>query len=203
MSYVYIALQELERRLWDKANKPDMVNAINAALVNIGEVTRTDTSLVVVKDQLEYALPRSTEYDIDRDIYTTTQVSNVVRVQVATSNSGDYDYETIYNWREQGYNLCFDKALEYTAGRTIKIYYNGPHPPIDEDLDEPEVHISNDVPMALLVATAAYYYYLKRYSNSNGSDRVLQELLKQSYQDKMEAESKYRINRIYRDPILN
>ena len=196
---VYLVIDDLRRRLWSKANKEELIDAINVALNNIGRVTLIDTSLTVVDNQLSYDLPSTTTYDTDTKVYTVESVRNVVRVQVATSTSGDYDYETVYNWREKGGDLIFQDELDYTAGRTIKVFYNMNHPRVDV-IDD---NISDDIPIPLIAATAAYYYYLKQYANGGTENKHLSNLLESARREKMEAEMKYRIRRINRDPILN
>ena len=197
-TYMYMIIDDLRRRLWSKANVQDMYDAINIALNHIGYVTQIDTTLTVVDNQLSYTLPSATTYDSETGVYTTVEVRNVVRVQVATSASGDYDYETVYNWRERDGYLIFDKELDYTAGRTIKVYYNSPHPRLD-DMDS---LIGDDIPKPLLASTAAYYYYLKQYANAGTHNAHLANLLEDARRTKAESELKYSVRRMVRDPIL-
>ena len=195
---VYNIVDDLRRQLWGKANQQDIFDALNIALNNIGYVTQIDTSLTVVDDQLSYDLPSTTTQDEDTGVFTTTSVRNIVRVQVATSDSGDYDYETVYNWREMSRDLKFDKALKYTAGRTIRLFYNAPH----DSISSVEHSISDQIPKPLLTATAAYYYYLKKYADGGTQNKHLADLLAEARRNKTEAEMKYMVSRMVRDPIL-
>jgi len=185
MATLSTVISGLTRRLWSRANKTDMVSAINIALETLGNITQVDETTTVVNDQTEYSLP--------------TDVSNVVRVQVATDSTADYDYETVFNWREINGKLYFDDELDYTAGRKVRIYYNANHSSVSGDTDT----ISDDIPIPLITASAAYYYYLRAYADGGTQNKQLANLLEEARRSKMEAELKYRINRIYRDPILN
>jgi hypothetical protein len=126
-------------------------------------------------------------------------VSNVVRVEVATLSSPDYAYEIVFNWREINGYLYFNEDLAYTAGRTIRIFYNANHDAVSGDDDV----ISDDIPTPLLTAMAAYYYYMKEYADAGVDNKYLNNLLERARADKMMAEQKYRVNVMHRDPILN
>jgi hypothetical protein len=171
-----------DRYLISQAVREDLVQAINAALTDIGDVTQVDTSLTVVADQTEYSLPSG--------------VSNVVRVEVAESASADYDYQRAHNWREISGSLYFTDELGFTAGRTIRLYYNAQHAAVDADADT----ISDGIPLALLVDVAVYYYWLQQYSLQGNLNMKEDSLLAMYAQNKERAMQRYSVNKLQRDP---
>jgi hypothetical protein len=184
MSTLQSAIVWLEKRIPGVADHSDAVDAINLALSDIGFVTQVNETLTVVNNQTEYTLPAG--------------VSNVVRVQVASSSSADYDYETQFNWHEINGKLYLPDSLKYTAGGKIRIYYNAPHSEVTTDAST----ISDAIPMPMLATMAAYYYeYLQFYSQANMGAKdttILDRLLS----DKLLAQQRYSVTRMHRDPIL-
>lgn len=177
------AMASGDRYLISQAVREDLVQAINAALTDIGDVTQVDTSLTVVNDQTEYSLPSG--------------VCNVVRVEVASSASADYNYQKVFNWREINGSLYFTDELGFTPGRTIRIYYNAPHALVDADADV----ISDGIPIALLVDVAAYYYWLQRYSLQGNLNLKDDSLLAMHAKNKETAMQRYSVKKLQRDPI--
>ena len=172
-----------DRYLISQAGREDLVQAINAALTDIGDVTQVNTSLTVVDNQTEYSLP--------------TGVSHVVRVEVASSASADYDYQKVHNWREINGSLYFTDELPYTAGRTIRLYYNAPHSAVDADADT----ISDGIPLPLLVDVAVYYYWLQWYSLQGNLNMKEDSLLAMHAQNKERARQRYTVTKLHRDPV--
>lgn len=173
----------LERRIGQTVDATNEVSAINIALEEIGNVTKVDETLTVVNDQTEYSLPSG--------------VSNVVRVQIANSSSADYDYTTIFTWRETNGKLYLPDELGFDAGNKIRIYYNDTHDAVSNDADT----IDDDIPIPLLIAIARYWYEVIEYQehrNISTKDNAILDMLRT---DMYTAISKYRVNRMYRDPI--
>lgn len=172
-----------DRYMISQAVREDLVQAINAALTDIGDVTQVDSSLTVVDNQTEYSLPSG--------------VSGVVRVEVANSANADYDYQRVHNWREIDGSLYFTDELGYTAGRTIRLYYNAPHSAVDADADT----ISDGIPVPLLVDTAVYYYWLQHYSLQGNLNMKEDSLLAMHAQNKERAMQRFSVTKLHRDPI--
>lgn len=184
MATLQTVLVALERRIPGAADHIDMVDAINVALSEVGHVTQVDETLTVSDNTTEYSLPSG--------------VSNVVRVQVKNSASADYDYTTVYNWREVNGYLYLPDELSFDEGRTIRLYYNDTHDSVEDETDT----ISDDVPIPLLTAIAAYRYeYAQFYSEQNLGVKD-QGILDRLQADMYAAQQRYRVNRMYRDPIL-
>lgn len=184
MATLQSVIAALERRIPKNANREDVVDAINLALLDMGLVTKVDETLTVVSNQTEYTLPAG--------------VFNVVRVQVASSSSADYDYQTQYNWREIDGTLYIPDAMKLNSGNKIRIYYNAPHDEVSSDTDI----ISDAIPLALLTTMAAYYFeYIQFYEQTNMGVKdttILERLLS----DKLVAQQRYKVARMHRDPIL-
>ena len=78
-------IRYVETRIPGLADRTKLVEAVNAALMEIGRVTKTDETLVVEPNKAVYTLPSG--------------VSNIVRVQVAADKS-EREYMTHYHWQE-------------------------------------------------------------------------------------------------------
>jgi hypothetical protein len=184
MATLQTVLVALERRIPGAADREDMVDAINIALSEVGHVTLVDETLTVVDDQTEYDLPSG--------------VANVVRVQIANSSTTDYDYATIFTWREINGKLYLPDELGFSAGNKIRIYYNNTHDSVEDDTDT----ISDDIPIPMLVKMARYEYEFIQYQDQSNMGAKDEAVLERLLIEKMTAQQNYRINRIPRDPIL-
>lgn len=184
MATLQSVLVALERRIPGAADREVMIQAINIALSEVGHVTQVDETLTVTDDATEYTLPSG--------------VANVVRVQIANSSTTDYDYTTIFTWREINGKLYLPDELGFSAGNKIRIYYNNIHDSVEDDTDT----ISDDIPIPMLVKMAQYEYEFIMYQDEanmrSKDDAVLERLMI----EKMNVRSNYRINRMSRDPIL-
>lgn len=179
------AVAEGVRYLLSPASKEELIQAVNAALEHIGPVTQVDdSSLVVVDNQTEYTLPSG--------------VANVMRVEVASGSSADYDYERVFNWYEINGKLYFDNELGYTAGHKIRLFYNDEHDSVSSDSDT----ISEAIPLSLITATASYYYQRHLFSVIGNQDAKEQVLLQMVREEMLLAENRLRITRMPRDPRL-
>jgi len=165
-----------------EARREDLVQAINAALEEIGEYTQVDTSLVVVDNQTEYTLPAG--------------VHNVVRVEVAVSTSADYDYIKVFDWSEINGYLYFDGEMNFAAGRTIRIFYNAIHEAVDADTDT----VSEDIPLPMIAGLAAYHYFWQQFVNNKNLGVKDEALMAKAENDRANALTRYTVNKIHRDP---
>lgn len=166
------------------AIREEMVQAINAALEEIGMITQVDdTSLTVVDNQTEYTLPSG--------------VANVVRVEVATSGDADYDYHKLFSWREINGKLYFDDELGFTAGRKIRIFYNGEHDAVSADADT----IDEAIPMPLVGAAAGYWLALQKHMTFGNSNEKTSDALTLAQNERDRAFMRYKVTRLPRDPI--
>jgi len=172
-----------DRYLISQAVREDLVQAINAALSEVGDVTQVDTSLTVVANQAEYTL--------------ASGVQNVVRVEVADSTTADYDYTAVRNWREINGKLYFSNALDFGTGNTIRVFYNAIHDGVDADADT----IEEAIPTALLSTIAAYYYQWQQFTNAGNFSQKEDMLLARMQNDVANARVRYRVRKMYRDPI--
>jgi len=176
-------LRNLEMRIPGTATHETMVDAVNTALSEIGKVTRVDDTMVVVPNQMEFELP--------------TGVNNVVRVQVSVDSTNEY-FTTVFNWREVGGYIYFPGQLGYTAGNTIRVYYNEIHEIVDDDADE----IAEGIPMPLICAIAAYRYALLNYQNLSNLGVKDKDILNMLMTEAHEAKLNHRVKKMKRDPIL-
>lgn len=163
--------------------KTDVFQAINAGLTEIGEVTKVDESLSVVANQTEYTLPSG--------------VYDVVRVEVSEDSEAPYDYDRLFNWQEVNGKLYFKGEINYTAGRTLRVFYNAKHDAIDDAADI----INTGIPISLITACAAYYYSLITFSNEKNSSPKEDTILQMMQTAMYEAKQRQRVRRIPRDPI--
>jgi len=140
-------------------NREFVVQAINMALADMGPYTKTDDSLVVVNNYTEYTLPSG--------------VSNVRRIEVAKSASVPYDYVKLGSWKEINGKIYLPEELDYTAGRTIRLYYNESHDDVEDDTD-----VINDLyNRKRLACTAAYLGLAQRQMYTGNEDAKEQGIL--------------------------
>jgi hypothetical protein len=117
-----------------------LVEAINQALVDIGQLPKTDATLTTVSAQEEYDLP--------------TGVDEVKRVEIAHSLVTPYNYVPNVNWIEREGKLVFDTDYEpNTDGYKMRLSYNVDHAAVSADSDT----IDDLIHPKLLTWTAAVY----------------------------------------------
>ena len=91
-----------------------LVESINEALFGIGDLPKTNITLLTVSAQEENTLP--------------TGVENIKRVAIAHSLVTPYNYVPHYNWEEREGKLVFDTNFEPgTTDYKIRLSYNDPH----------------------------------------------------------------------------
>ncbi len=100
-------------------SKSELKQAVLAVLRET-KVPYSDTSLATVENQEAYTLPDG--------------VHNVLRVDIANSQSSPYDYHTNYWWVEEAGNLHFAIGHEpQYSGYTMRIWYEAAQEEPDED----------------------------------------------------------------------
>lgn len=140
-----------------------LVQAINRALVEIGEVASEDTSLTTVEDQQEYTLPAG--------------VYNVKELYIASETSSPYDYVPNYNWIERGGKIIFDDSyIPEADGYTIKVVYNDPAGTLDDDSDTISDYIFKD----LLAWKAAVHCLRWRMQRTKEDEPHIKQLLNEA-----------------------
>jgi hypothetical protein len=137
-----------------KYNRSFLIAAVNAALADLGPFVETDQALTTVADQEAYTLPAG--------------VSNVLRVEIATSAVAPYDFEAPYRyWREQDGVLYFHEShLPAAADMPVRLHYLENHPWLDDDTDT----IHPDVDAELLAVSAALEAARQRVQLAGSSD---------------------------------
>ncbi len=99
-----------------------LVESINQALFEIGDLPKTNITLPTVSASEEYTLP--------------TGVKNVKRVEIAHSLVTPFNYVPHYNWDEREGKLVFDTDFEPgTTDYKIRLSYNAPHAEVNADGD--------------------------------------------------------------------
>lgn len=177
------AIADGDRYMVCRVVREDLVQAVNAALTEIGNVTKIDESLTVVADQTEYTLPAG--------------IYNLVRVEVAASESADYAYKRNYRWREINGKLHIPREFVETEGMKLRLYYNALHDNVDADADA----IDAGIPLPLLTSVAAYNFQWQQYANKGNFDQKEDTFLSKVQNDMYAAQGKFRVRRMYRDPI--
>jgi len=185
MSTLATALRDLRRRLGKTPDQTEMIDAINNALYDIGGSTSVDTTLVAVDDQLEYSLASGTY--------------NVVKIEIENDVVDNYDYHTIEYWHEADGKIYLPEALKYTAGNTIRIYYNPVPTVVSEETDT----ISDDIPLPLLTATAAYHYQWNKYQDRANLTVKDNNILQKAEKDMQLAQIRWRVHRLSRENDRN
>lgn len=176
-------IRYVETRIPGLADRTKLVEAVNAALMEIGRVTKTDETLVVEPNKAVYTLPSG--------------VSNIVRVQVAADKS-EREYMTHYHWQEVGGELHFPSSICTGPGNKIRLYYNADHDYVENDNDE----ISNQIPLALICGVSVYRYALANFESRQNQGVKDKDILSMLMAEAQAVKLHYRVNRMQRDPIL-
>lgn len=120
--------------------KGTLVESINQALIDIGDLPKTDVTLTTVALQEEYTLPAGVEA--------------IKHVDIAHSLVTPYNYIENFNWIEREGKLVFDAfMMPGIAGYKIRLSYNEPHAAVSADSDT----IDDLINPRLLTWTAAVY----------------------------------------------
>lgn len=164
-------------------SRAELVQAVNQALQEMGEVTTHDDTLLVLADTDEYTLPSG--------------VARLVRVEVAAESAAPYGWERNNYWQENGGSLIFDPGkAPSTAGNKIRVWYNGQHAAVNADTDV----ISNYVHAERLAWTAAYYAAYNRARVVEQADPVLKDVLQLTATRMAEMIQRHPVRNMPRDP---
>lgn len=166
------------------ANREALCQAVNQALLFMGEYTMIDESMTVISEATEYTLP--------------TGISNIKRMEVYTNNATPYGFNPIMTWREIGGKIYLPAEINHSAGYTIRLYYNVFHGEVNTDDDI----ISDNYNLKRLAWTATYMYLLNRMQYSGNSDERENMLLANAQQQAQRLANAFPVGHIERDPIL-
>ena len=166
------------------ARREALTQAINQALLFMGEYTLLDETPTVTDNATEYTLPSG--------------VSNVKRIEVYTSSSSPYGFNPITTWREMGGKIYLPSELSHNSGNVIRLYYNKFHDAVNEDSDT----ISDHFNLKRLAWTATYMFHLNRMQYSGNSDERENILLANAQQQAQRLANAFPVQHIERDPIL-
>ena len=166
------------------ARREALVQAINQALLFMGEYTTLSETLTVTDNATEYTLPAG--------------VSNVKRMEVYTASSSPYGFNPITAWREIGGKIYLPSELSHNSGNVIRLYYNQFHDAVNGDSDT----ISDHFNLKRLAWTATYMFHLNRMQYSGNSDERENILLANAQQQSERLANAFPVHHIERDPIL-
>lgn len=163
--------------------KEMLIQFINQALQDMGDVPAIDTSLTTTINTARYALPSG--------------VYNIKRVEIEENVSSAYPYIRWLNWQEINGYLEFD--LQYPeAGRKIRLTYEAKHATVNSDASI----ISNYVDLRLLVWSAAVHAWRWRLQRVGGDRQpIFSQMMSEAVQnrDRLLANPEMR-KRIPKDP---
>ena len=123
-----------------------LIQFVNQAIQELGSVARTDTSLTIVDEQTEYALPLPANPELKQ-----------VWLQTNKDDSDDNRWVKMYGWEvvhgdpATGDLLRFDR--QYSAGYSVRLDYNDRHDQLFIDADP----LQEDVPVERVIYPAALY----------------------------------------------
>lgn len=165
-------------------HRESLVQAINQALLSMGQYDTVDESLEIVDNTTVYTLPSG--------------VKNVKRVEVATESSDPQRYYRLLKWMETDGNLILPHEIYLTAGRTIRLYYPDYHSEVNDDTDT----IRDEYNRERLTWTAMAMFMMNRMQYAGNADERETYLLTLAMTNKEIMESKYPIPKMPRDPRL-
>lgn len=149
--------------------------AVNKALMEIGDVDQQDITTTTVANQEYYTLP--------------TGYYNVRKVEVASNSSAPYDYYELNHWHEIEGQIQFESGyhLEDT-GHILRLTCNMPLAEITADTTA----IPTLVHPQWLKWAGAVYAYRWRMKRVGDDEQALKELLNEALAQAMRNESRYR-----------
>lgn len=190
LANVLTAIEEIfttERQAATRINpsRSAMISAVNLALAEIGPITQLNSTLVVDEDAEDYALPAG--------------VSNVVRVEIASSNTAPYEYKASQFWRELAGRIYFSsgKAPDDDA-YPMRIWYLAPHSTVANDSDTINAAIDK-----MRLAWTACYYLAVRQMRDRANDVVLKDFRDLALGHKTQLANRYPIHNLAQDPLLS
>lgn len=145
------------------------------AQLRFAKTLKTNDALIVTVNTEEYSLPSG--------------VSNVRRVEVATSTSVPYGYTQNRFWKEWNGKIVFDKGYAPTStGNKIRLWYEGIHDEIAESGE-----ILTNIDMNWLKWSAAAYLYREEIKRIQKDNPTALDLLNEA--KSLEAEAKLNAGR--------
>lgn len=164
-----------------------LVAGLNMALADIGPVLLHNETLTGVSEQTQYTLP--------------TGVTDVRRVEVASNTSEPYGWVRRQDWIIENGEIEF--AQEPGAGMTIRLWHMAPISEIIAAFGNLKtITISNEINVARLVWTVAYYVVTHRSQNLENDDPKLAEFAKTAGQMMILMARKYPVRNVSKDPYL-
>jgi hypothetical protein len=173
-----------ERYSCTNVHKEALIQAINSALLYMGDYTDINETLTVTDNTTEYTLPSG--------------VSNVKRIETYTSASAPYGFNPVWTWHEKGGKIYLPYELTQTVGNKIRVWYNKFHAEVDSDEDT----ILDIYNRKRLAWTAAYLFMLNRMEYSGNYDQKEEGLLSIAAQQANKLAVSFPVSRIERDSNL-
>lgn len=102
----------------------DVVEVVNDALRNLGDIPLVNTSLTSASSQTEYTIPIALK---GRELLS-------IEIQGTTSDANDNQYYPLNDWKVVPATAGSTETLvipQVTSGRTIRLHYLGRHPRVD------------------------------------------------------------------------
>ena len=163
---------------------PQIIGAINRALVAIGDMPQIDLSLSTSGALSRYTLPSGINKRNLAQVYT----QNV-------STADDEEPVPVVNW----YVRPDDELVFHTSppsGKTLELHYNGPHTAVEAIADTIDTQIALD----RMVAETVYQLVRSRIRQTDGADRELVDMWNDVKDELNEARSRHRIEKLSVQP---
>lgn len=147
-----------------KIKLPQMIQAINDGLANLGLITLVDTSLSTVAQQREYSLPVGLKINRIIDVL----------LQTKTGDSDDNRYVSIFGSvrffpAAPGTVGILELLEDFPTSRTIKIIYEGVHPTLSAFSDKVSETIEEELAVAAAMDKALTWIVSKRGDSALGT----------------------------------
>ena len=150
-----------------------LIQAVNVALSEMGEVGDIDETLTTTASQAEYNLP--------------TGIRNIKRVWVAGQTSEPYCWDKSWVWEEYGDKLVFDDThVPGSTGYPIRLFYNAAHAALTDDAGA----VNGAIPLDWLKWEAAAYALKEMYGDSP-SEPAVADMFNQALQEQARLRGKY------------
>lgn len=138
---------------------PQMIQAVNDGLANLGTISLVDTSLTTVASQYEYALPVGLKIKSLTDILLEQPSGPYISVKGLFKNFPAAPASTgVLETREA-----------FTAGYTLKIVYEGVHPALSAYNSVVSETIQEELAVAAAIDKALTWYVSKRGDSALGT----------------------------------
>jgi hypothetical protein len=146
-----------------RIRSPQMIQAVNDGLANLGTISLVDVSLTSADAQTEYALPVGLKIKRLLD----------VQYQTNTGDANDNQYVSIIGQAKYLPAAPGSTGLlilpQLSASRTIKILYEGVHPTLNTFSDKVSETIQEELAVAAAIDKALTWYVSKRGDSALGT----------------------------------